>query len=106
MPNRVGGQGSRNSGNSMLSKPVDYVTGLFWGLINFGEFILNVLKNRTLIKLSYSSPPCSIWHHQRPRRVKAVAPVARAGAMAAPAVVAAAGAMFAACLTSSEFFFI
>merc|ERR1711876_72926 len=32
MPDRVGGQGSRSSA---LSKPVDYVTGIFWSLINF-----------------------------------------------------------------------
>ena len=38
MPHRVGGQGSSQRGSSILSKPVDYVTGLFWGLINFGEF--------------------------------------------------------------------
>ena len=34
MPNRTGGSSGSGSG---LTKPVDYVTSVFWGIVNFGK---------------------------------------------------------------------
>ena len=35
MPDRLGGGGS--SGGGFLSKPINFVTELVWGFINFGK---------------------------------------------------------------------
>merc|ERR1711893_300892 len=42
MPNRVGGQGSQSS---VLSKPIDYVTSLFWGIVQFVVVFFSTMIN-------------------------------------------------------------